>query len=162
MAAGYLLSCLTTLYDISESNSPVSPVLPAWERLGTRPLASLLADPPFVAPPSPEFRTPNYWMMDKRVVTLSFILFSTGFAFALYSLFVLVCDIGGWGLGLFRMLGQNPLAAYILHHPIEKMVRALVPGNSPLWWCLLGLFVFFSITILFVRYLDRHKMYLRL
>ena len=165
MALGYALSCLTTLYDVKTSDpfeSPVSPVLPPLHELGTNPRGSLLADPPFVKPPPPEVRAVNYWMMDKRVVTVSFTLFSTGFAFALYSLFVLVCDRGRQRLEMFRMLGQNPLAAYLLHHPVEKTVRACVPEDSPLWWCLIGLLIFFMITMLFVRYLDRHKMFIRL
>jgi hypothetical protein len=159
MALGYALSCLSTLY---EAKPAASPVLPPFDQLGSRPWETLLADPPFVKPPPPEVRQVNYWMMDKRVVTLTFTLFGTGFAFVLYGLFVLACDGWGWGLGLFRMLGQNPLAAYILHYPVERAVRALVPGDSPLWWCLIGLVVFFSITCLFVRSLDRRQLYLRL
>jgi predicted acyltransferase len=164
MALGCALSCLTTLYDVKSSDPveyPVSPVLPPLRDLGATPRGSLLADPPFVKPP-PEVRAVNYWMMDKRVVTGSFTLFSTGFAFALYSLFVWVCDWGGQGLEMFRILGQNPLAAYLLHHPVEKTVRACVPEDSPLWWCLIGLLIFFTITMLFIRYLDRHKMFIRL
>jgi predicted acyltransferase len=168
MALGYLLSCLSTLYDVPATSAPdsrpssVSPVLPPLGQLGSRSPASLLAAPPFVAPPLPEARAANYWVMDKRVVTFPFTLFATGFALALYGLFVAACDRGGLGLGVFRLLGQNPLAAYVLHHPVERAVRALVPADAPLWWCLVGLTVFFTITMLFVRYLDRHKLFLRL
>jgi predicted acyltransferase len=168
MALGYLLSCLSPLYDVEAPPAPAadrfaaSPVLPPLERLGTRPATALLATPPFAEPPPPEVRPLNYWMMDKRVVTASFTLFSTGFAFGLYGLFVLACDRGGWRLELFRMLGQNPLVAYLLHHATEKTVRAVVPKDSPLWWCLVGLVVFFGVTMMFVRYLDRHKLFVRL
>jgi hypothetical protein len=168
MALGYALSCLSTLYDgQSEASSPApavaaSPVLPPLEQLGARPAASLLAEPPFVPPPPPSMRTPSYWLMDKRVVTVPFTLFSTGFAFALYGLFVRICDLGGRRLELFRVLGQNPLAAYLLHYPVLKTVRTLVPKDAPLWWCLVALAVFFAITTSFVRYLDRHKLYLRM
>jgi predicted acyltransferase len=168
MALGYLLSCLSTLYEREavpplDSHPPAaSPVLPPLGRLGLRSARSVLAEPPFVAPPPPTIRLANYWVMDKRVVTLSFTLFSTGFAFALYGLFVWACDDWGWRVDLFRMLGQNPLAAYLLHYPVLKSVRALVPRDSPLWWGLVGLVVFFAITTTLVRYLDRHKLYLRL
>ena len=100
--------------------------------------------------------------MDKRVVTASFTVFATGFSLAAYALFILACDLAGWRLELFRVLGQNPLAAYILHQPIERAVRALVPADAPLGWGLLGLAVFFTVTVAFVRALDRRGLYLRL
>jgi drug/metabolite transporter (DMT)-like permease len=100
--------------------------------------------------------------MDKRLVTPSFILFATGFAFALYGGFVLACDLGGRRSDTFRMLGQNPLVAYLLHYPVERSIHALMPDDCPWWWCLLGLALFLAIMMLFVRYLDRRKLYLRL
>jgi predicted acyltransferase len=164
MAAGWLLSCFSTLYDVNglPGDTVVSPVLPPLEQLSSRPLASLLADPPFVAPPGPEERMANYWMMDKRVVTLTFTLFATGFAMAVYGVFVLACDRAGWKLDVFRMLGQNPLLAYILHEFTEKLVAAFLPKNAPLVVCLIGLVVFFAITLWLLRFLDRRKIYLRL
>jgi hypothetical protein len=110
----------------------------------------------------PEVRKENYWMMGKRVVGLTFTLFASGFAFALYGLFVWASDVGGATLGLFRTFGQNPLAAYIIHHIVEESILTLVPKDAPLWWCLVGLAVFFGITYLFVRHLERQNIYLRL
>jgi len=101
-------------------------------------------------------------MMGKRVVGLSFTLFASGFAFALYALFVRACDIGGASVGLFRTFGQNPLAAFVIHHIVEVSILTLVPKDAPLWWCLVGLAVFFGITYLFVRHLERQNIYLRL
>jgi predicted acyltransferase len=168
MVGGYLLSCLTMLYTLDQYNGlsrdklVESPVLPPLENLRARPVHLLLADPPFVTPPPPEKRVPNYWMMDKRVVTQPFIWFATGFAFALYALFVFACDMGGLAIGLFRTFGQNPLAAYIIHHAVEHTVLTVVPGDSPLWWCLTSTLAFFLITYVFVRYLENQRIYLRL
>jgi hypothetical protein len=125
-------------------------------------LAALLAEPPFVAPPPPSERQENYWMMGKRVVSASFILFASGFAFALYALFVVACDVGGLSVGLFRTFGQNPLAAYIIHHLADSAIRPLVPDNAPLWYCLVGFAVFFGTTYLFVRQLEKQGIYVRM
>jgi predicted acyltransferase len=144
LGLGYLLSCLTTLYDASDAGGPppdpfaTSPVLPPQGDLAARPPGSLLAEPPFVRPPPVEARRLNYWMMDKRVVTASFTVFATGFSLAAYALFLLACDLAGWRLELFRVLGQNPLVAYVLHYPVAKAVRALVPADAPLGWGLVG------------------------
>ncbi|RUL89113.1 heparan-alpha-glucosaminide N-acetyltransferase domain-containing protein [Tautonia sociabilis] len=168
MVLAYGLSCLSTLYGpedrrTDERGNPVdiatSPVVPPLGRLSGREPAELLATPPLV---EPEVIARNYWMMDKRVVTAPFIWFATGFAMALYGLFVVACDLIGLSVGLFRLLGMNPLAAYVIHHAVEQTVRSVVPRDAPLWWALTGLLLFFAITVLFVRFLDRQKIYLRL
>jgi len=166
MLVGYGLSCLATLYDVGVASPPdkfaASPVWPPLDKVAHRDWQSWLAPPPFVPPPPPSERQLNYWMMDKRVVTQSFMIFSAGFATALYGLFVLACDVGGWELGVFRTFGQNPLAAYVIHYLVAHSLWNVVPPDSPLWWALVGLAAFFGITYLFVRYLEQQSLYLRL
>jgi len=149
-----------------------SPVMPPWNRLKGRSWRDLLAEPPFVAPPrddpktdlqpSIEHRPRNYWMLGKRMPNLSFITFASGFAFALYGLFVIVCDLGGVSVGVFRTFGTNALVAYFLHHVIEEQVEKLVPQDAPLWYCLCGFALFFLLTYACVRYLEKRKIYVKL
>lgn len=168
MGLGYAASCLTRAYDVPTGEATdgeklaASPVLPDFAKLKGRPFKDLLADPPFVKPPGPEARKVNYWMMDKRIVSLSFITFATGFAMALYGLFVVACDVIGLEWGVFRMLGMNPLAAYVLHGAVERMIHLITPEDSPLWWVLTALVIFYAITLAFVKFFDDRKIYIRL
>ncbi len=171
MLIGYGLSCLTTLYNINtvdaQASTPsqslaASPVLPHFRAINNRPWRSLLAEPPFVVPLSAEKRVPNYWMMDKRVVSQSFTFFSSGFALAVYVLFVWFSDIAQRELPVLRTFGTNPLAAFIIHHLVDRTFLSVVPKDSPLHWCLLGLASSFGMTYLFVRFLEQRQLYLRL
>jgi len=136
-----------------------SPVLPpAWSATE----AGLLAEPPFVQPAAEEQRQLNYWLMDKRVVTLPFNLFSSGFALAVYALFVLLSDMAGLRVGLFRTFGQNALAAYILHEMVGAATRTFAPQDSPIWWVGITFAVYVGVTYLFVRHLEKNGIYIRM
>lgn len=172
-ALAYSVSCLTRLYDVAGVENPAlskadnvevaeSPVVPDFEKARGRSLTSLLAEPPFVAPPPADERLPNYWMMSKRTPTFSFIFCAAGFAFLVYGLFVFVCDVWGLKIGVFRTFGMNPLAAYFIHEVVGEQLDKLMPRNAPLWYCIAGFAVFFGAVYLCVRYLEKRNIFIRL
>jgi predicted acyltransferase len=101
-------------------------------------------------------------MMSKRIVSIPFSLFATGFSMTLLAGFVVFADIGGISIGLFRTFGTNALAAYVLHHPLAVAVLGIVPTDAPLWWCLIGLAMFYGTTYIFVRFLEKQRVYIKL
>jgi len=144
----------------SLKNIAIDPVIPSMERL--RNASWGLADLPFVKPER-ENQLTNYWLMDKkRMVSLPFTLFATGFGLFLYAVFIVAVDGFGLQLGVFRTLGQNPLAAYIIHEMTLHAFGGLSPDDGPLYWGGVMFAVFFGTTYMMVRYLEKHKLFLRL
>ncbi|HEV8066693.1 MAG TPA: heparan-alpha-glucosaminide N-acetyltransferase domain-containing protein [Planctomycetaceae bacterium] len=149
-----------------------NPFVPAWSQARGRSLSQLLADPPFVATPRDnvdaaggptiEHRLWNYWMLGKRVPTLSFMTFASGFACVLYSLFVIGCDWLGFRLGVFRTFGTNALVAYFTHGMLALAVWIFVPSTAELPSALAAFVVFFTLTWLLVRQLEKRGIYIKL
>jgi predicted acyltransferase len=145
--------------------SPVRRLL-AWSVLlmalgyGLSCLGSTLPPPPFVKPD--ESVQVTMWTMSQRTGSVSYQTFAAGFSLLVYTLFVLLCDQGSLRVGLIRTFGQNPLAAYILHPMVAAAIKPYVPDDSPLWFVLAAFLVYFGISYLFIRYLERNEIYLRL
>jgi predicted acyltransferase len=118
------------------------------------------APPPFVAPPpSPSV---ELWTMSQRTGSVSYLTFAAGFSLAVYALFVVACDLGGFRSWLFGIYGQNALAAYILHGMVASAVKPYVPNDAPLWYLAVGFGLYFAICTLFIDYLEKNRIFLRL
>ena len=176
----YGLSCLSTVYDLPPDapteprNLAENPVFPSREQLKSPGIR--LAELPFIAPPpknagglqqlQSEGKAPspgilrryNYWRMSKRIVSIPFSMFATGFSMLDLSVFVIVTDAGGITIGVFGTFGTNALAAYFLHHSLDAAVLGIVPKDLPLWLCLVGLAIFYLTTYFFVRFLKKKRL----
>lgn len=118
------------------------------------------APPPFVPPTSG--RLPDIWTMSQRNGSISYLTFSAGFSLAVYALFVLACDLGQFRSRIFRTFGVNALAAYVLHGMVAGAVKPYAPDDSPLWYVVLAFGVYFWICYTFNRYLEEHRIFLKL
>jgi hypothetical protein len=120
------------------------------------------AEPPFVPPPGPNSREENYWMMSQRAGTLSYHIFAAGVAIALYGVFYGACDVWGFQVGIFRTLGANALVGYVLHGIVGIAMSAFMPEDAPAWYVAAGFVLYFSIIYLFLRSLEKDKIFIKL
>lgn len=174
MLLGYVLSCGTRFYDVIASEGTVPtieklaehPVLPSLSQINAKRtheggFTKYLAEPPFVPPPPAVERQWNYWMMSQRAGSLSYMTFTAGLSLVVYIFFFIVCDLWKLRLDFFQTFGTNALLAYILHSMVSSAVQPFVPKDSPAWYALGSLALFFVITWLFVRSFEKQGLYLR-
>jgi predicted acyltransferase len=93
---------------------------------------------------------------------VTYLLFGAGFALAVLAGFVVACDRFRFHWGYLDLLGQNALAGYIIHDLVGDVVKPFVPRDAPGWYVLAAFAVNLAVITVFLRYLDRHKLYLRL
>jgi hypothetical protein len=145
MLLGYGLACLNL-------------VTPPNGVSGAASWTSYLIEPPFTPPSRPI----NIWTISQRAGSVTYLAFGAGFAIAVFALFVVACDRGPLRIGIFRTFGTNALAGYILHEMVNRAVKPFVPRDSPLWFVILGFGVSLAICYLFLRYLEKQRLFLKL
>jgi len=188
MGLGYGFSSGTRWYDVpadrvdalSEQRTAKSPIIPEgdgfarWQdAIANGKWSEVLAEPPFVPPPhsqsgsdgadeSQKYRKWNYWMMGQCVGSISYLTFSSGLSLAVYVFFYVLSDMMGVRIGIFRTLGTNALIGYILHGLVDRAVTSFMPPDSPTTYMYTGFVVYFWITWLFLRNLEKHDIYVKL
>lgn len=115
---------------------------------------------PFIKPEGEPVR--NYWLMSQRAGSVTYLLFGAGFGLLIYALFRIVCDHWGVRWGYLDLLGRHALWGYIIHDMVSGVVSPFVPKDSPAWWVGAAFLVYLGITSLFLWYLDRNKLALKL
>jgi predicted acyltransferase len=104
----------------------------------------------------------NYWIMSQRAGSVTYLLCGAGIAALLYAFFRVASDHYGLRLGLFALLGRHALAGYLIHGMVSDTMKPFCPKDSPLWWVSVCLSVYLAISIVFIRYLDRNRLWLKL
>jgi hypothetical protein len=143
MLLGYALSCLNLVTPPNTAGAEVR----SW-----------LVEPPFVPPSRPV----NMWSMSQRSGSVSYLTFAAGFSLAVYALFVLACDRGRLQIGLFATLGSNALAAYLIHDLVGDAIKPYAPRDAPLWFVVAAFGLFLGVCYVFVRHLEKNRIFLRL
>ena len=161
LVLGWLLSCGTTIYDVPAENRQAireqkyadNPVIPSSKQLAA--WNYRLVEPPFVPPPTIEFRKQNYWMMSQQHGTLSYLVFSAGLSFVVFAAFVWMCEIHRIQIGMFRTLGGNALAGYILHSLIGGFIsKSFLKKDSAALAVFAGFAAYFLLTYLVLRIME--------
>lgn len=147
MVVGHQLSCL----HLAPSGHPSAAQGLAYAATPV-PFAHVQGDPP----------DNNLFTMSQRSGSISYLVFGAGLSLAVYAVFIALCDLRGWQLGIFRTLGVNALAGYILHGMVEDAVKPFVPNDAPLWYVTAGFSVFLAICYVLLRYMEKHRLFLRL
>jgi len=189
MVAGYLLSCIASRPALRPEPEGVSfrlaelPFVPptpmmgsaiavqAWsevaqqqsrQAIGAGPLPYILSAPQVAMAADMHRWSSNLWTMSQRAGSLTYLTFATGFALALYAVFYWLCDVRGWQLGVFRTLGSNALAGYVIHDFVADAFHPYAPADAPAWYILTITGLYFGVCYLFLRHLEKHKLFLRL
>jgi hypothetical protein len=144
MVLAYGLSCLNL---ITPPNTPTYSGLSSW-----------LVAPPFVPPTHPV----NLWTMSQRAGSVSYLMFGAGLSLAAYALFVWACDVCHWQLGIWRTLGTNALASYVIHGVLGWGFGAAIARQSPPGTVLVGLLLYLAICYVCVWLLEKKGVHWRI
>ena len=121
-------------------------------------MASWLVEPPFVPPTHPV----NLWTMSQRAGSVTYLTFGTGLSLVLYAGFVWTGDMRGVQPGVWRTLGSNALAGYVVHGVACWSFLSLLPRRAPLGTVLPALLLYLAICYGCVRVLEWKRIYWRM
>jgi hypothetical protein len=144
MLLGYGLSCLNL---VTPPNAPTHAGLCSW-----------LVAPPFVSPTHPV----NLWTMSQQAGSVTYLTFGAGLSFSLYAGFVWAGDMRGFQIGVWRTLGSNALAGYVIHGVACWIFLSLLPRRAPLGTVLWALLLYLMICYGVVRVLEWKRIYWRM
>lgn len=99
--------------------------------------------------------------MSQRAGTLSYQTFAAGLSLLVFALFLILADVWGVRVGLFRTLGRNALVAYVLDFIVADAIKPFAPGDAPMWWALGTFAVHLGIVWLFCRHLEKQRIFVR-
>jgi predicted acyltransferase len=145
MVVGYGLSCLNR-------------ITPPNDELASEKWMKIFNTPPFVLPTEPI----NLWTMSQRAGSVSYMTFSAGFCMVLFAVCLQLADVWGIRLGIFRTLGTNALAGYVIHVWVNETIEPFFPKDSPILYAFFGFAFSFLMCYLILRSFEKQKIFFRI
>lgn len=118
----------------------------------------VIAAPPFVPPWHPR----DLWTMSQQSGSLSYLVCSTGLSILVYLFFLWWTGLGRRQVALFRTLGVNALAAYVVSILVDSAISPFFPKTSSTLWLTFGFALFFLLSWAPIRIMERRNVFLRL
>lgn len=184
MLLGYSLSCFTRHFDRNDGGIEASQKLAVSPVLGIdfptdhgndntnipnkgssllEGWLYVLAEPPFVPPPSYPKRAWNYWMMSQKAGSLSYQTFAGGLSLLVFVFFDWASERMKSRWKPLSTLGRNAIACYIVHgFLIDAISSGRLQKSSPAAQVLLGLTVVLFLTYGLAKFMEWRGIFLRL
>src|SRR5208337_2946871 len=98
----------------------------------------------------------------KHLLSLSYILLTTGVSSALLALLILLRELWGVKVPIVGLMGRNPLVLYMLHAVIGVVALAILGDaiSAGLAWAVS--FLVLGICVLVAALMDRARLYVKL
>lgn len=162
MVLGYAFSCVGQkgLAALPFVPPPADPATTSPAEMFERAMST---GPEFKAEQSEYLKTyVDAWTMSQRVGGPAYLVFSAGFGLAIFQLFRWLCDRLNLTIGVFRTLGINALAGYVIHPMVASKIKPFVPRDCPLGFLLIAFAWYFLITWAILRHLEKTKTIIKL
>ncbi len=99
---------------------------------------------------------------NKHLVTSSYILFSTGLATILFSIFYIVVEIYKFHIDILDVLGRNSLIIFIFSNTVSTLLNENLPNSLPIIYPVLITIGLLIVSIIIAKILARYKIYIKL
>lgn len=99
---------------------------------------------------------------NKHLVSSSYILFSTGLATILFSVFYILVEICKFHIDIFNALGKNSLVIFMFTNIISTILSVNIPKSLPIIYPILATIGLLVISIIIAKIFMRYEIYIKL
>jgi len=108
------------------------------------------------------FAESRFIPLNKHLVSSSYILFSTGLATVLFSIFYILVEIHKFHVDILNVLGKNSLIIFMFSNTISTILNAKLPSSLPIIYPILVTIGLLIGSIIIAKILARYEIYIKL